>query len=236
MKFLSAGIDNQIILEVKVKGEIISPSSNIKGRLILDGQLLDNVDLPVDESTTYFLNVDPITVDRGDIKNLRIQLQAPTPIGVYSFNSVYHIIDYLDIPVDYDSIRAKLGTLDSEINDFELNLEKTYLDSFKIFSPQLFIDRDSSSNINYLYSQYLILASAISTAPTLLIRLAKKDATENGDFTRLANANNIQDLIDALKNELQDVLELLDDYLTDDLTSTALFQFVTISPDLITGT
>ena len=37
MKFLSAGIENGLILEVKVKGEIIQPLSNIKGRLILGG-------------------------------------------------------------------------------------------------------------------------------------------------------------------------------------------------------
>ena len=162
MKFLSAGIENGLILEVKVKGEIIQPLSNIKGRLILDGALLANVDLPVDTRTTYLLPVDPIAVNLGEVKNLRVQVQAPTAIGVYSLNSVYHIIDYSDIPIDYDSIRSKLGVLEDEVFDSELNMETTYLNSFKVFNEQLFLDRVTSSNINYLYSQYLILAAAIS--------------------------------------------------------------------------
>ena len=236
MKFLSAGIENGLILEVKVKGEIIQPLSNIKGRLILDGTLLANVDLPVDTRTTYLLPVAPIAVSLGDVKNLRVQIQAPTAIGVYSLNSVYHIIDYSDIPIDYDSIRSKLGVLEDEVFDSELNMETTYLNSFKVFNEQLFLDRVTSSNINYLYSQYLILAAAISTVPTLLLRLAKKDATENGEFTRLANAGDLQDLLEALNGELQGILDLLDEYTADNLTSTAIFQFINISPDLITGT
>ena len=235
MKFLSADIDNQVILEVKVKGEIIPPSSNIKGRLILDGSVINEVDISTGEDTTYFLDIPPVAVSQGEVKNLRVQLQAPTPIGVYRLNTVYHVIDYSDIPIDYDSIRNKLGVIEDEVYDYELNLETTYINSFNMFSPQLFLDRVTKPNINYLYSQYLVLVAAISTVPTLLLRLAKKDTTENGDFTRLGNASDLKDLLDSLKGELQDILDLLDDYTESNLTSTALFQFVQITPDLITG-
>lgn len=235
MKFLSSGIENQIILEIKVKGEIIPPSSNIKGRLILDGVLLQDIEIDFTDSTTYFLPIPILDVEKGKIKSLRVQAFCNTPIGIYNFNSIYHIINYFDIPVDYDSIRSKLGVTEEEVNDYELNLENTYLNSFNIFLPALFIDRETDFNVSYLYSRYLIVASAISTLPALMIRLAKKDATENGDFTRLANASDLKDLLDNLKNELADILGLLDDYIEDELAFTPIFQFVTISPDLITG-
>ena len=236
MKFLSAAIPNQIILDVKVKNEIISPSAAIMGRLILDGVHLSDVGITVDESTTYFITVPPIPVGLGEVKNLRVQAQAPTPIGMFNYNSVYHIIDYSDIPVDYDAVRSKLGVIESEVFDYELNLETTYLNSFKIFSPKFFLDRATIPNINYMYGRYLVLASAISTVPTLLLRIAKTDKTENGSFTRLANANNLKDLTDALTGELLDILDLLDEYTVNDTTSSAIFEFITISPDLVTGT
>lgn len=140
MKFLSAGIANQVILEVKVKNEIIVPTSNIKGRLILDGALLNELDIPVDEATTYFVDISSINVSKGQVKNLRVLAYAPTSIGMYNYNSVYSIIDYTDIPIDYDTIRNKLGILENEVYDYELNLETTYLDSFKVFTPQLAIN------------------------------------------------------------------------------------------------
>lgn len=236
MKFLSADIPNQISLEVKVRGEVIPPLSNITGRLILDGVLLSTVDISVNDNTNYFLTVPPIAVIKGQVKNLRVQLNATTAIGVYKFNSVYHIIDYLDIPVDYEAIRNKLGVLEEEVNDWELNLESTYLNSFKIFNQQLFLDRDTDPTINYLYSRYIILAAAISSLPTLLIRLAKQDKTENGEFVRLANANNLQDFLVSLQGELRKTLDLLNIYIDSDLGGTGIFQFITISPDLITGT
>lgn len=235
MKFLSSGMENQIAIDVKVKGEIVAPSSNLKGRLILDGVLLKTLDIPVDEATTYLIDLPEIDTNSGEVKTLRVQLSGLTPVGMFNFNSTYQLVDYLDIPIDYDTIRAKLGVLDSEVDDYELNLEITYIQSFSILSSEFFELRKTNSNLKFLFANYLTLVAALKTVPVLLVRLAKSDSTENGDFQRLANAANLQELSTALQNELDDILNDLTDYITDDTTFSPVFTFVTISPDAITG-
>lgn len=235
MKFLSAEMENQLVFDVEVRGEITLPTGNIKGRVILDGANLLDVDIPVEESTSYTLNLPPIQVLEGEVKNIRVQLQSPTQIGMFKLNKTYHIINDNNLDIDHDSVRLKLGVTEQEVFDSELNLEVVYLNSFRVFKEKFFEDLQTKSRLRFVYGQYLTLVTAIGTIPKLVIRLAKKDATENGDFTRLANASDLDKLKDALGDELQNLLDELQEYLPDNPYGLPIFEFVTIRPDLITG-
>lgn len=236
MRFLPAGMENQIAIEVLVRNEFTVPSSNLMGVLTVDA-VSSPVTIPQGETTTYFLTVPAVSPARGSYSTVKLHINAQTPIGLFRALKTYLIFDYTDLLADYDTVRTKLGITSDELYDEELSLETAYLNLFNLLKPEFHVARDADSELNYKFSQLVAVTAALTVAPHLPMRLAKKDATENGEFNRLGNASDIGRLMDALTVEQDALWADLTGYMVTPFTTAPapVLQFLALSPDRITG-
>ena len=95
--------------------------------------------------------------------------------------------------------------------------------------PEFHVQRESNEYLSKRFGDLIALSAALDILPTLVTRLDKKRATENGEITRLGTAQDLFDLKGSLEDQLTEILDDLADYLDQEvLALTPAFQFVSM--------
>lgn len=183
--------------------------------------------IPKVESSTLEVPIATPNVLPGKIEILSIMLTIPTAIGVLKYRENFGVIDLMDIPATGETVRNFLGVTHYEIEDNDMDLEGKYLALYSVFINDFHTVRQTNPYLTKLFGDLIAISEALALAPTLIIRLDKKRATENGEVTRFGEAKDLEALLNALKGKRDDILGELEDYIEPEiLNSVAILQFV----------
>ena len=142
----------------------------------------------------------------------------------------------MDIPSDAFQVKRKLGLTNNDLTDAEIPVETSYIQTYALFTEAFHLSRLTDPIKTEIYSRFLTVFCALKVLPSLYIRLAKKDKTENAEFQRLADAKNLSDLQNHLIEEMNDIVaELGVDIVSTESLFPTILAFVDITPDRITG-
>ena len=112
-----------------------------------------------------------------------------------------------------------LGIREIEVGNDEIEIEQMYLKMYPLFKPTFHTLRQTDLLLNNTFGQLIVLLTAASSAPKLLLRLSLKESTENGDFQRLGTGKDLLELIASLKAKANELITGLNDQLITPFTS-----------------
>jgi hypothetical protein len=235
MSYITSGLAHTEYFETLIGSEYVTPLTDLKVLLSVDGTVSQDT-IPLANSNGFKYQFPVLTVPNGQSKNVQFYVEADTVAGLFRVRRSLNVINVMDIPTDASSVRDLLGVTVDELPDDALHLESNYIKTYKSFTQAFHEDRLSDSRVTYLYAQYLRFYTALKVIPSLYLRLSKKDKTENGEFTRLADADNLSSLSNAIESDLQETIDQLDGYVLDsEVLIPTTVTFIDISPDRITG-
>jgi len=235
--YLPAGMTNTVTVEVIISGQYAPPTDTTVGVLQVDGQAPISLSFPPNGGSSFAVDIPAVTVPAGESRQAHLLLKVNTPLGSKQIRKVYRFIDVFDIPTDRDTVRSLLGVRDYEIPDHEIPLDQIYLSSYsRDFSAAFHLARSSDSTLTDQFGEYLSVKTALAVIPKMTMLLSKKQTSENGEFSRLGTASDLETLVESLQARLNELATILEDYLTDtgfgNLNSLRLIE---LTPDEITG-
>lgn len=233
--YLQAGLANTFDFDCVVGTEYAIPSEDFQVLVSVDGVVSSDI-LLATGATSFSYPLPTITVNRGEVSNLNILVKAKTSVGSFVLRRNFKVLQTMDIPTDCFQVKRKLGLTDNDLTDAEIPIESCYLQTYKMLSDQFHTNRLVDNLKTQTYANFLTLFCALRVLPTLYLRLAKRDKTENAEFQRLADAKHLEDLRKSLLEEMNEVTEELGlDLLVAETLLPTIVAFVDITPDRITG-
>lgn len=226
MQYLAPNDTHILNIPVVVGAEYTVPTAD--GKLITRlGTLSTTSIVPKVESSTLDVPLTTPDVPPGKVEILSVMLTIPTAAGMLRYRENFGVIDLMDIPATGDTVRNFLGVTHYEIEDKDMDLEGKYLALYPVFINNFHTFRQTTPYLTKLFGDLIAVTEALALAPTLIIRIDKKRATENGDVTRFGEAKDLEKLMDALKGKRDDILSELEDFIEQEiLNSVAILQFV----------
>lgn len=226
MQYLAPNDTHILNIPVIVGAEYTVPTADGKLQTRLGATTTTTI-IPQVESSTLDVPIDTPNVAPGKLEILSVMLTVPTAIGVLRYRENFGVIDLMDIPATGDTVRNFLGVTHYEIEDKDMDLEGKYLALYNVLVNDFHTVRQTNPYLTKLFGDLIAVTEALALAPTLIIRIDKKRATENGDVTRFGDAGDLETLLDALKGKRDDILGELEDYIEEEtLNSVAILQFV----------
>lgn len=211
MKYLSADSNIQIPVDIKVGGEFTVPSSDIDVRVNVGGVTTDTV-IPMTETSVVDIPLIVPPLALGTVGYITITVGCSTPLGFFRVIKRFPVFNYDDLYGNGDGVRELLGVKEFEYADDYFDLEGVYLKLYRIFQPTFHAARLADPYLNKLFGDLINITAALNVAPSLLIRLADKEETENGKFDRWGDPKYLNQLIDSLKTKYYDTLKDLGDF------------------------
>lgn len=226
MQYLAPSDTHIINVPVVVGAEYTVPTAD--GKLLTRlGAVTTTTIIPVVETSTLDLPIETPHVDPGKLEILSVMLTMPTAVGMLKYRENFGVIDLMDIPATADTVRNFLGVTAYEIQDKDMDLEGKYLALYNVFINDFHIARQANPYLTKLFGDLISVYEALALAPTLIIRIDKKRATENGDVTRFGEAKDLENLLESLRRKRDDLLGDLEEFVeVEVLNSVAILQFV----------
>ena len=235
MDYLPAGLKNTFDFDCVVGTEYAIPSEDFQVLISVNG-VLSSLTIQAEEATSFSCPLPVVTVGKGEVANLNILVKAKTNIGTFLTRKMFKVLDLMDIPSDAFQVKRKLGLTNNDLTDAEIPVETCYIQTYGLFTEAFHLSRLTDPIKTEIYSRFLTVFCALKVLPSLYIRLAKKDKTENAEFQRLADAKNLSDLQNHLIEEMNDIVaELGVDIVSTESLFPTILAFVDITPDRITG-
>lgn len=226
MKYLAPNSLEKIEIPVIVGAEYTFPIAEPLAVIRTDG-VTTNKDLKRTESSTITLELQTPDVLSGGLKVINTMVTVQTPIGLFRFRENFGVIDLLDIPTTGDDVRLLFGLTSAELQDTEMDIEGKYLKLYPLLINNFHTLRATQPYLEKLFGDLIALVEALALLPSLVVRLDKKRATENGDVTRLGDAKDLITLSDALGSKYADLMEELKDYFAESTPDAiSILQFV----------
>lgn len=235
--YLPSGVANFVVVDTIISGQYAPALDTTAGVLRIDGQSDIPLSYPPNGGSSFTIEIPAVTVPSGQVRQARLLLNVHTALGHKQIRKVYRFVDVFDIPTDRDAVRSLLGVHDYEIGDHHIPLDQVYLNSYNNdFSAAFHLARISDNFLNEQFGQYLALKTSLATLPSLMVLLSKKQVSENGEFSRLGSAADLEKLAAGLQDQLSELMEDFGDYLIDTGFGTVNgLRFIAITPDEITG-
>ena len=226
MQYLAPNDTHILNIPVIVGAEYTVPTAD--GKLMTRlGATTNTTVIPQVDSSTLDVPITTPNVLPGKLEILSVMLTMPTAIGVLKYRENFGVIDLMDIPATGDTVRNFLGVTHYEIEDKDMDLEGKYLALYNVLINDFHTVRQTNPYLTKLFGDLIAISEALALAPTLIIRIDKKRATENGDVTRFGEAKDLETLLNSLKGKRDDILGDLEDYIEQEiLNSVAILQFV----------
>lgn len=232
MKYLPANSILKIPVDIKIDGEFTYPSGPVQSTLTIGNGLAVEQTLPAIEATQLEIDITTPEVISGSLDYLTLVISCDTPLGWFRKSNHFAIFNYNDLFTDADKVRELLGLTEFEYKDSDFDLEGTYFKVLKLFNAQFNIDRTINPLLNKTFGDLIAVVEALRIAPTMLIKLADKEETENGKFDRWGDPKYLGTLIDSLTNQYYDLKLELTAYLLIDPSANLSLLVPTLVPML----
>lgn len=217
---------HQYTVPIVVGSEYSVPLDDAKLVIRTDGVDTKST-IPKEDSTDLVFDVATPIVAAGEIKLVSVMATVKTPNGLFRFRDTAGVVDLLDIPTNTDDVRKELGVTAADVPDENIDYVQSYLKYYKALKPEFHVKRQTDQYLTKRFGDLIAITAALDLAPSLIILIDKKRATENGDVTRFGDAGDLQDLIDSLRNKLADLLDELAEFVDQvQIALTPVFQFV----------
>lgn len=225
-KYLAPNDTHQITVPIIVGAEYAVPTGD--GKLTVRTSGVDsNSIVPQQDATEVTIELITPSVAAGQLKMVNYLLSIPTAIGRFQKRESLGVVDLLDIPATADDVRNELGLTAEELEDEHIDYIDYYLKYYSALKPEFHADRQSNEYLTKKFGDLIAISAAIELVPTLITRIDKKRATENGDVTRFGTASDLQKLLDSLNDKLAAILDDLEEFLDQEVVSlTPVFQLV----------
>ena len=225
-KYLAPNDTHQITVPIIVGAEYAVPTGD--GKLTVRTSGVDsNSIVPQQDATEVTIEVITPSVAAGQLKMVNYLLSIPTAIGRFQKRESLGVVDLLDIPATADDVRNELGLTAEELEDEHIDYIDYYLKYYSALKPEFHAARQSNEYLTKKFGDLIAISAAIELVPTLITRIDKKRATENGDVTRFGTASDLQKLLDSLNDKLAAILDDLEEFLDQEVVSlTPVFQLV----------
>ena len=226
MQYLAPNDVHILNVPVVVGAEYTVPTAD--GKLTTRiGLTTETTIIPKVESSTLDVPLNTPNVLPGQLQILSVMLKIPTAAGILRYRENFGVIDLMDIPATGETVRNFLGLTHYEVEDKDMDLEGKYLALYNVFINDFHNTRQSNPYLTKLFGDLIAVTEALALAPTLIIRIDKKRATENGGVTRFGDAGDLESLIDSLKGKRDDILAELGEFIEEEtLNTVAILQFV----------
>lgn len=226
MQYLAPNDIHILNVPVVVGAEYTVPTAD--GKLTTRiGLTTETTIIPKVESSTLDVPLNTPNVLPGQLQILSVMLTIPTAAGILRYRENFGVIDLMDIPATGETVRNFLGLTHYEVEDKDMDLEGKYLALYGVFINNFHDARQSNPYLTKLFGDLIAVTEALALAPTLIIRIDKKRATENGEVTRFGDAGDLESLIDSLKGKRDDILAELGEFIEEEtLNTVAILQFV----------
>ena len=225
-KYLAPNDTHKITIPLVVGAEYAVPTGDGKLTTRISG--VDTITI-VPATETSEVEVDVITpgVAAGQVKMINCLFTMPTTIGRMQWRENFGVVDLLDVPTTPSDVRNLLGLTLDELEDESIDYIEHYLKYYSTLKPEFHLQRTNNEYLTKRFGDLIAINTALDLLPTLITRLDKKRATENGEITRLGTAQDLLDLKESLEDQLAEILDDLIDYLDQEvLALTPAFQFV----------
>lgn len=229
MNYLPANTALKIPVDIRVDGEFSVPSSDISVSIMANG-IVTETTIPQVETSTVLVDLITPAVAVGSLNYITLIVSCNTAVSYFRKNQNFAIFNYADLFTDADAVRRLLGLKEFEYLDSDFDLEGQYLRVLKLFKPEFTVARSTDQYLNKVLGDVIALSEAIRVAPTLMIKLADKEETENGKFDRWGDPKYLADFIASLKDQLYGLLDGLEEYLLVDVFAQYLLQAPTLVP------
>ena len=224
--YLAPNDTHQYTVPIVVGSEYAVPIEDAKIVVRADGVDTQST-VPKDDSTELSFEVSTPAVAAGEIKLLSVMVTVKTSNGLFRFRDTAGVVDLMDIPANADDVRKELGLTANDVPDEFIDYVQVYLKYYNTLKPEFHVQRQVNQYLTKRFGDLIAITAALSVAPSLIILIDKKRATENGDVTRFGDAGDLQDLIDSLKAKLAEVLDELEDFVDQEqFALTPVFQFI----------
>lgn len=224
--YLAPNDVHQYTVPIVVGSEYAVPTADAKLVVRADG--VDTAStIPKEDSTEISFDVNTPAVASGEIKLISVMLTVATSNGLFRFRDTAGVVDLLDVPCNANDVRAELGLTSNDVPDEGIDYVQSYLKYYKALKPEFHVARQADAYLSKRFGDLIAITAALDLAPSLIILIDKKRATENGEVTRFGDAGDLQDLIDSLRDKLAEILDELADYIDEvQAALTPVFQFV----------
>lgn len=227
-KYLAPNDTHKITIPLVVGAEYAVPTGDGKLTTRISG--VDTVVI-VPATETSEVEIDVITpgVAAGQVKMINCLFTMPTTIGRLQWRENFGVVDLLDVPATPSDVRNLLGLTLDELEDENIDYIEHYLKYYSTLKPEFHLQRTDNEYLTKRFGDLIAINTALDLLPTLITRLDKKRATENGEITRLGTAKDLLDLKNSLEDQLAEILDDLVDYLDQEaLALTPAFQFISL--------
>lgn len=227
-KYLAPNDTHKITIPLVVGAEYAVPTG--EGKLTTRISGVDTIVI-VPATETSEVEVDVITpgVAAGQVKMINCLFTMPTTIGRMQWRENFGVVDLLDVPATPSDVRNLLGLTLDELEDENIDYIEHYLKYYSTLKPEFHLQRIDNEYLTKRFGDLIAINTALDLLPTLITRLDKKRATENGEITRLGTAKDLLDLKNSLEDQLAEILDDLVDYLDQEaLALTPAFQFISL--------
>lgn len=234
-KYLAPNDTHKITIPLVVGAEYAVPTG--EGKLTIRTSGVDTtVVVPATETSEVEVEIITPSVPFGQVKLINCLFTMPTTIGRLQWRENFGVVDLLDVPTTPADIRNLLGLTEDELEDESIDYIEHYLKYYSVLKPEFHLQRVDNEYLTKRFGDLIALNSALDILPTLITRLDKKRATENGEVTRLGSADDLLELKESLEDQLAKLLDDLVDYLDQEvLELTPAFQFVSLYQHSIGG-
>lgn len=224
--YLAPNDTHQYTVPIVVGSEYAVPTEDAKIVVRVDGVDVKST-VPKDDSTELSFEVSTPAVAAGEIKLVSVMATVKTSNGLFRFRDTAGVVDLMDIPANADDVRKELGLTANDVSDEYIDYVQSYLKYYTALKPEFHVARQTNQYLTKRFGDLIAITAALDLAPSLIILIDKKRATENGDVTRFGDAKNLQDLIDSLRDKLAELLDELAEYIDQvQVALTPVFQFI----------
>ncbi len=225
-KYLAPNDSHKITIPLIVGAEYATPTAD--GKLIVRISGVDTTSVvPMSETTEMEITINTPPAVAGQLRLVNYMFTIPTTIGQFQVRETLGVVDLLDIPTTADEVRNFLGLNASDLEDENVDYIDYYLKYYGTLKPEFHVQRESNEYLSKRFGDLIALSAALDILPTLVTRLDKKRATENGEVTRLGDAKDLLNLKAALEDKLAGILDDLEEFLDQETVAlTPIFQFV----------
>lgn len=227
-KYLAPNDTHKITIPLVVGAEYAVPAGD--GKLTLRVSGVDTTTIvPATETSEVEVEIETPNVAAGQLRMINCLFTMPTNIGRLQWRENFGVVDLLDVPATSSDVRNLLGLTDDELEDENIDYVEHYLKYYSTLKPDFHLQRADNEYLTKRFGDLIAISTALDILPTLITRLDKKRATENGEITRLGTAQDLLDLKGSLEDQLAEILDDLVDYLDQEvLALTPAFQFVSM--------
>lgn len=225
-KYLAPNDTHMLTIPLVVGAEYATPTGD--GKLTVRASGVDTTtNVPATETSEVEVEITTPSVTAGQLKMINCLFSMPTNIGRLHWRENLGVVDLLDIPATPSDVRSLLGLTEDELEDDNIDYVEHYLKYYSTLKPDFHLQRANNEYLTKRFGDLIAVSTALDVLPTLITRLDKKRATENGEITRLGTAQDLLDLKEALEDQATEILDDLVDYLDQEvLALTPAFQFV----------